>query len=138
VRLCEPAMDRILISGLQFFGHHGVSEEERRLGSHFRVDAEIEFDLTRPAASDDLGDTIDYGEVCRTLLKVGNQRQHHLLESLAEDMARAILLRFRPRSVILRLRKLDPPLDAHLEFVGVEIKRGRDDQSVSGDRVQSG
>lgn len=118
-------MDKILIAGLHFFGHHGNSEEERRLGGRFRVDAEIDYDLSRAAASDELTDTIDYGEVCRMLERIGRESEHHLLESLAEAMADAILGGFPAQGVLIRLQKLNPPLDAHLGFVGVEIKRGR-------------
>jgi len=118
-------MDKILIGGLQFFGHHGVSEEERRLGGHFQVDLEIYYDLSRAAHSDDLSHTIDYGEVCRLLQSVGRESQHHLLESLAEAMAAAVLEDFPAQGLLIRLQKLNPPLDSHLGFVGVEIKRGR-------------
>ncbi|MDH7499729.1 MAG: dihydroneopterin aldolase [candidate division NC10 bacterium] len=118
-------MDKILIGGLQFYGHHGVSEEERRLGGPFRVDLEIYYDLSRAAESDDLSHTIDYGEVCRRVERIGRETQHHLLESLAEAMAREVLESFPAQGLLVRLQKLNPPLDSRLGFVGVEIRRGR-------------
>jgi dihydroneopterin aldolase len=118
-------MDKILIAGLHFFGHHGNSEVERKLGGHYRVDAEIDYDLSRAAASDELTDTIDYGKVCRMLKKIGGESEHHLLESLAGAMAEAILEGFPAQAVLIRLQKLNPPLEADLGSVGVEIKRGR-------------
>ena len=34
-------MDRILLEGMTFFGHHGVYPVERELGTHFTVDVEL-------------------------------------------------------------------------------------------------
>ena len=118
-------MDKILIRGLRFYGRHGVSEEERRVGGHYQVDAEISYDLSAAGRSDDLSDTIDYGEVCRLLQRVGRETQHQLLESLADAMASAVLEAFPAQGLLIRLRKLSPPIDAHLDSVGVEIKRGQ-------------
>lgn len=118
-------MDKILIGGLQFYGHHGVSEEERNTGGYYQVDLEIYHNLSDAARSDDLSDTIDYGEVCRLLQKLGEESQHHLLESLGEAMAAAVLDGFPAQGLLIRLKKLNPPLDPHLDFAGIEIKRGR-------------
>jgi len=118
-------MDKILIGGLQFFGHHGVSEEERRCGGRFQVDLEIYCDLSRAAESDDLSHTIDYGKVCQLVEQIGRETEHHLLESLAEAMAKEVLEGFPAQGLLIRLQKLNPPLDSRLGFVGVEIKRGR-------------
>jgi dihydroneopterin aldolase len=118
-------MDKILIGGLKFYGRHGVSEEERCVGGHYQVDAEIFCDLSAAARSDDLSDTIHYGEVCRLLQRVGRETQHQLLESLADAMASAVLEAFPAQGLLIRLRKLSPPIDAHLDSVGVEIKRGQ-------------
>jgi dihydroneopterin aldolase len=118
-------MDKIVIAGLQFYGYHGVGEEERRTGGYYQVDAEIYYDLSRAAESDSLSDTIDYGEVFRLLRRMGKQSQHYLLESLAEAMAAAVLEGFPARGVLIRLRKLNPRFDSQVSFVGVEIKRGQ-------------
>ena len=40
--------DRIILTGLQFYGFHGVNPEERSLGQTFVVDLEAELDLERP------------------------------------------------------------------------------------------
>ncbi len=117
-------MDRILIRGLKFYGRHGVSEEERNVGGRYQVDAEIFCDLSAAARSDQLSDTVEYGEVCRLLQKLGRETGHQLLESLADAMACAVLEAFPARGLVLRLQKLSPPIDAHLDSVGIEIRRG--------------
>ena len=37
--------DRIIVEGMQFYGYHGSSPEERSLGQPFQVDLEAELDL---------------------------------------------------------------------------------------------
>ena len=57
--------DKILLSGAHFFAHHGVSDEEQRLGGRYVVDVELHCDLARSAAGDSLADTISYADVYR-------------------------------------------------------------------------
>ena len=52
--------DRITLRGMRFLGRHGVELEERLEPQPFEVDVIVRADLSRPAASDDLVDTIDY------------------------------------------------------------------------------
>ena len=37
--------DRIQVKGMQFFGHHGITEEEQSVGQRIEVDVEIEVDF---------------------------------------------------------------------------------------------
>ena len=55
--------DRIALRGLRVRGHHGVYEHERRDGQDFVVDVTVWLDLAPAAASDDLADTLNYGEL---------------------------------------------------------------------------
>ena len=41
-----------------FYARHGVHEEERQLGGRYEVDAELVFDSTEAATTDDLSKTI--------------------------------------------------------------------------------
>ena len=50
------ATDRLLLEGLQFFGHHGDVEAERALGGRVDVDVEIRSDLRPAGRSDQLAD----------------------------------------------------------------------------------
>ncbi len=64
--------DRILLKGLTFHGFHGAFDAEQRLGQKFVVDAELHCDLRKPAESDDLMHTIDYGQVFNTIKTVSS------------------------------------------------------------------
>ncbi len=81
----------MILSGLRFFGHHGVSEEERSQGGEITVDLEVEADLGPAGASDSLADTVNYVELHRVVREIVERRRFHLLEALASELARALL-----------------------------------------------
>ncbi len=58
--------DRITLTGLRVRGRHGVFEHERRDGQDFLVDITVWIDLDQAAATDDIADTLDYGELAET------------------------------------------------------------------------
>ena len=115
--------DRILIHGIQFYGHHGVREEERKLGQRFLVDVELCLDLSGAGRQDELVATVDYEQVHALVVEVGTREQFRLLEALAERIASAILERFPVRQVTVRATKPSPPIPGVLGGVSVEITR---------------
>ena len=116
-------MDRVFVRGIQFYGHHGVAEEERHLGQRFLMDVELSVDLRPAGGSDDLSASIDYAEVLRVVREIGENERYYLLEALAERVAAVLLERFPAASVRVRASKPAPPLPGAFEAVGVEISR---------------
>jgi dihydroneopterin aldolase len=118
--------DRILIHGIQFFGYHGVSPEERQVGGRYVVDVILECNLEPAAATDRIEDTVSYSDVYRLVVEIGQGHQFKLIETLAAAMAQAILERFpRVEAVQVRVKKQPPPIAGILEYAGVEIYRQR-------------
>lgn len=115
--------DRILIQGIQFFGHHGVREEERKLGQRFRVDVELALDLREAGRRDDLAASVDYEKVHALVVEIGTGEQFRLLEALAARIASALLERFPARQVTVRATKPSPPIPGVMGGVTVEITR---------------
>ena len=72
--------DRIMLSGLRVRGHHGVLATERRAGQDFVVDVSLDLDLGPAASSDDVADTVDYGELAQALAAVVSDEPVNLLE----------------------------------------------------------
>ena len=66
--------DRIELRGLRVRGHHGVFEHERRDGQDFVVDVTVWLDLAPAAASDDLADTLHYGELAERAAAIVGRR----------------------------------------------------------------
>lgn len=115
--------DRILLQGIQFYGYHGVYDEERRLGQRFLIDVELRLDISGAAAEDDMAGTVDYGQVHAVVLEIGTRQKFKLLETLATRIASAILERFPIRQVTVRATKPAPPLAGALAGVSVEVTR---------------
>ena len=119
--------DRIILTGLQFYGFHGVNPEERSLGQPFVVDLEAELDLSVPASSDRLDDTVSYTELYRVVKAVMEGEPRNLLESAAGAIAREVLEQ-RPQigAVRVRVQKPRPPIKGSvIDAAAVEIYRSR-------------
>lgn len=116
----------ILIEGLEFYGFHGVPDEEQAIGHRYSVDVYLSIDLRQAAASDNVYDTVNYAQAAELLIALGTTTQSRLLEHLAERMTFAILERYpKVQSVTLCLRKQQPPMNAIVASVGVKITRRR-------------
>ena len=62
-------MDRIKITGLKVFAHHGVFEEETKNGQDFYVNATLYLDCRPAGITDVLTKSVHYGEVCHFITK---------------------------------------------------------------------
>lgn len=119
--------DRIVLNGLQFYGFHGVNPEERSLGQQFVVDLEAELDLSVPAASDRLEDTVSYTDLYRAVKAVMEGEPRNLLESAAGAIVSRVLNE-HPQidAVRVRVHKPRPPIKGSvIEAAAVEIYRSR-------------
>jgi dihydroneopterin aldolase len=116
-------VDRILISGLRELGIHGVLPEEQERPQPFEVDVELLVDLSVPGHSDDLADTVDYGLMRAEISKVVTSEHYQLLERLADRIAEVCRRDVRVQGVVVEVRKMNPPIDADLAYVGVRIER---------------
>lgn len=111
---------------MRFEGHHGVSDAERAAPQPFEVDVDIVLDLRPAGRSDDLERTVDYSAVFALVAGIVERGSFHLLEAMAEAIAGAILAKQPPAAaVVVRVRKMRPPIDGALAWAGVEIRRAR-------------
>lgn len=117
--------DEIRIRGLRIFAHHGVFEEETRLGQTFVVNATLFASTRRGGLADSLTDTISYADICQFLTEYLQQNTWKLLEAAVEHTCRALLLRFPLlRKVELELEKPSAPIPLPFDSVSVCIRRG--------------
>ena len=118
--------DRIILNGIQFYGFHGCNDFEKQLGQKFLVDVVVEVSLKNAGKSDDLGDTISYSHLFRTVKSVMEGPSRNLLESVVAEIADRIMNEFEVDSVKIRLLKLAPPIRMGvMDSAGVEIYRRR-------------
>ena len=118
--------DRIFLREMAFIGRHGVTDEERAEPQQIEVDLDVELDLAPAGRSDDLADTVDYGDLFEICREIVEQRSFHLLEGIAEAIAGAVLARYgQIESASVRVKKPGLPIEGQLEHAGVLIERRR-------------
>ena len=62
-------MDKIKITGLKIFAHHGVFPEEKENGQDFYVNATLYLNCKPAGITDDLTKSVHYGEVSHFITK---------------------------------------------------------------------
>jgi dihydroneopterin aldolase len=117
--------DRIVLRGIEAFGHHGVLAHERALGQTFIVDVELELDLSAAGASDDLGDTVDYGALSGALAAVVRDERYDLIERLATRLSEVCLDRSGVTAATVTVHKPHAPVPVPLGDVAVTLRRTR-------------
>lgn len=117
--------DVIALRGLRVRGHHGVFDSERRDGQLFVVDAVLSVDTHPAATSDELPDTVDYGELAQRLARIVEGEPVRLLETLAERLAAECLVDERVEQAEISVHKPAAPVPVPVDDVVVTIVRSR-------------
>ena len=106
---------------MRFYAHHGCFEQERAIGTHFRVDLAFTTDTSRAEVTDNIEDTVNYLEVYR-VVKEQMATPSHLLEHVARRIGDEVRRRFPAvASVTVKVSKLNPPLGGQMEAVSVTL-----------------
>jgi len=117
--------DRITLTGVRAVGHHGVYPDEKRDGQEFVVDATLSLSLRRAAETDDVADTVHYGELAERLVEIVEGDPVDLLETLAQRLADAVLADERVDAVTITVHKPQAPITVTFGDVAVTISRSR-------------
>jgi dihydroneopterin aldolase len=117
--------DRIELRGLKVRGNHGVFEHEKRDGQDFYVDVTVWMDLAPAAASDDLADTLHYGELAQTAADIVAGPPRDLIETVAGEIADAVLADDRVSAVEVTVHKPSAPIPLTFADVAVVARRSR-------------
>ncbi|QHG81047.1 MULTISPECIES: dihydroneopterin aldolase [Rhodococcus] len=119
--------DRIELRGLTVRGNHGVFEHEKRDGQDFVVDIVVWLDLAPAAASDELTDTLHYGELAEHAAAIIAGPGRDLIETVAGEIADEVLTDPRVARVEVTLHKPSAPIPLTFGDVAVVIDRSRSD-----------
>lgn len=118
-------MDIIRIDNLEVYAYHGAYDEEKEKGQYFYVNAELYTNTRKAGMNDDLDASTNYGTVCDFIHDFMTKHTYDLIETVAEQLAQALLLEFKlVKSVLLEIRKPHAPIEKEFESVSVEIERG--------------
>lgn len=113
-------MARIAINNMQFYAYHGCFEQERAIGTHFRVDISFLTDTSLAEETDNIEDTVSYLDVYR-VVKSEMMIPSHLLEHVCRRVGESVLHNFPGvQEVTVKICKMNPPLGGQMESVSVE------------------
>lgn len=118
-------MDRIAIRELAARCIVGINDDERRERQDVVVNLVIHADLRHAASTDVLEDTIDYRAIKKRVLSLVEGSSFHLLEALADAVARACLEFRGVEEVDVSVEK--PGALRFAKSVAVEVARRRDE-----------
>ncbi len=116
-------MDIIYLKDLRIETVIGLYEWEKRIRQTLILDLEMATDIRAAAASDAIGDTLDYKAVCDRVIRFVQESRFQLIETLAEQVAAIILREFDVPWLRLRINKKGALRG--VRDVGVLIERGQ-------------
>ncbi len=83
--------DRIELRGIEVIARHGVLESEQVEPQLFLVDLTVHVDTAPAAISDELADTVDYGDLAQRVHDLVAGESHRLIETVADRVAQLAL-----------------------------------------------
>lgn len=109
-----------------FYAHHGVMQEEHRMGGRFEVDVSMEVDFAQAARQDALEDTVDYEEIYNLVERIVTENRFFLIEKLAYLIAHEVISEQElAREVEVTVRKPNPPVGGTLDRAEVVYRTSR-------------
>lgn len=118
-------LDYITLENIRCYAHHGCLAQETKIGSDYRVDLEVEADLSISAKSDLLKDTVDYVHLNK-IVKEEMDIPSKLLEHVAERISNRILDELPSvQNLHVQVAKINPPLGGDVQSVKIGLRKSR-------------
>lgn len=118
-------MGKIYLNDMNFYAHHGCYEEERLIGTNFKVDLEIEYDSQKAENSDDINDAVNYLELYK-IVKEEIMIESHILENISRRILNHIFKNFSEITYSkVKVTKMAPPLGGDIKTVSFELEQKR-------------
>ena len=112
-------MGKIRLNNIRVHSNHGCLKEEMLIGSDYRVDLEIDADLSSPSKSDRLSETVDYVHL-NNIVKDEMATRSNLLEHVAQRIIDRIMDEISEVGLVeVSVSKINPPIGGDVESVSV-------------------
>ena len=115
----------IKINKIRTYSFIGCMNEEKKIGSEYETNIEINFMCSFKELNDELRETVDYVTVS-AIVSDEMKTKCNLLETVVYKIGNRLLkINDRVRSVTVEIKKLNPPIVGNAKFVSVrnEFKR---------------
>lgn len=118
-------MGVIRIHNLRFHTFNGVLPEERRNGQQLAIDVFLDYPIETRVHDDELSTTISYADVRDVIDRFVHEHSYKLIESLANELLKALLNEFPAERVTLKIRKYSVPMPGIFDDVEIEVSGGQ-------------
>jgi dihydroneopterin aldolase len=118
-------MDKIFLRELEIEAVIGIWEWERRIRQVVSIDLDMATDARHASGDDRVGGTLNYRDVAKRLIEFVGESRFELVESLAEAIARIIVVDFGVAWVRVAVAK--PGAIEGARTVGIVIERSSGD-----------
>ncbi len=112
---------KIRLNNIQFFGYHGVTDEEKINGQKFEIDVEVCIDSNISHIHDDIQKTNDYCSIYNHVASLFSEKRYNLIEALATKIATTLLKEYNFYESKVVIRKPDVPIEGILDAAEVEV-----------------
>jgi FolB domain-containing protein len=100
----------------------GITDAEREKPQRLLVTVDMNYDTSAAEMSDRIEKTVNYFDVAQDIIKFGERRNWKLLEKLAANIADLIMVKHKPQSVSVEVKKFPLP---QARYVSVAVTRAR-------------
>ena len=111
------------MDGMEFWGFHGVLAEEQLKGQLFIVDVTLWLDLGKASSTDNLQETVHYGELYEKIKYIVEQKRFNLIEALAKNIIEIVLKEAKVTRALVRVKKPQAPIKGKFNYMAIEIER---------------
>ena len=124
----EQAMtvSKLRLKNMAFYGYHGVFDAERELGQRIEVDLELQAELGEAIRNDDFDVTLNYVDVYTVVKDIVEEGEFKLIEAMAGAILAQLWDAFDLKSLLVRVRKPQPPVGGIMEAAEFELSKERE------------
>lgn len=116
----------ICIKDLEIFAYHGVHDFEKENGQTFIFSVDMNVDIGDNLITDELKDTVNYGEIIKLIKEITINNKFDLIEFLAQRIANEIIDRYQSVSeVLVEVKKPEAPIAYKFQNVNVKYRAYR-------------
>lgn len=113
---------RYHIHDLAIHAYVGLYEEEKRTGNDFLVDISYSAEYEKAAATDDIADAVNYGDMCAEVERIFHATRCNLLEQMAQKTVDLLMEKFPGISDLsVTVTKLNPPVSQPVKGISITV-----------------
>lgn len=120
--------NEIYVKNLEVYAYHGVFEEERTLGQKFIFNIKCSLDFSNAMLSDNLYDSVSYGDIAELVFATATEKKYQLLEKLSFEIIKGIFNKYSSiNNIEIEISKPNAPINKNFESCGTFVSISREE-----------